>query len=364
VPVVIERAVLKAFFRRAAGARNDGGEGEATPERRREFVRSLHRELLGRDVDAEALERRVRELAPLPAEEIFALFVRSEEYQRRRAQAVPLFVPPGHFYSPVTDPRELEGGASRIFDRDTPPAGVDLREAEQVRYAERMAGHYGSLEFGAETRAGLRYRYENPAFSYGDGIALACTILVHRPANIIEVGSGYSSAATLDVVERGLGWAARCLFIDPYTDRLEGLLRPGDRERVEIVQARVQDVGPSLYDRLGRGDLLFIDSTHVAKTGSDVVHHLTRVLPRLRPGVLVHFHDVFYPFEYPEQWAIAENRSWNELHCLHAFLHSNPDWEIVFFNDFMARAHRGLLERLMPLFLANPGGSLWLRKVR
>ncbi len=354
--------MFKAFFRRADSARNGGG--AAAPEERREFVRSLHRELLGRDVDAEALERRVRELAPLSAEEVFALFVRSEEYQRRRAQAVPLFVPPGHFYSPVTDPRELESGAARIFDRGSSPAGVDLREAEQLRYAERMAEHYGSLEFGAEARPGLRYHYENPAFSYGDGIALACTILVHRPANIIEVGSGYSSAVTLDVVERGLGWATKCLFVAPYTDRLESLLRPEDRRRVEIVQARVQDVEPSVYDRLGRGDILFIDSTHVVKTGSDVVHHLTRVLPRLRPGVLVHFHDVFYPFEYPEQWAVAENRSWNELYCLHAFLHSNPDWEIVFFNDFMARAHRELLRRAMPLFLANPGGSLWLRKLR
>jgi Methyltransferase domain len=353
--------MLKGFFRRTGGARN-GGEGAA--QGRAEFIRSLHRELLGRDVDAEALERRVRELAHLPAEEIFALFVRSEEYQRRRAQAVPLFVPPGHFYSPVTDPRELEADAARIFDRDTPPAGVDLREAEQVRYAERMAAHYGSLEFGAEARPGLRYRYENPAFSYGDGIALACTLLIHRPANLIEVGSGYSSAAALDVVERKLGWATRCLFIDPYTDRLESLLRPEDRGKVEILRARVQEVGPSVYDRLGPSDVLFIDSTHVVKTGSDVAHHLARVLPRLRPGVLVHFHDVFYPFEYPEEWAVAENRSWNELYCLHAFLHSNPDWEIVFFNDLMARAHRGLLGRAMPLFLANPGGSLWLRKVR
>lgn len=353
--------MLKKFFRSVRGMQN---EGKGIAPRRAEFIRSLHRELLGRDVDAEALERRVRELAPLSAEEIFTLFICSEEYQRRRARTVPLFVPPGHFYSPITDPRELEADAARIFDRDTPPAGVDLQEAEQLHYAERMAEHYDSLEFGAEARPGLRYHYDNPAFSYGDGIALACTLLIHRPANLVEVGSGYSSAATLDIVERRLEWATRCLFIDPYTDRLDALLRPEDRERVEIVQARVQDVELSVYDRLSTGDVLFIDSTHVVKTGSDVAHHLTRVLPRLRPGVLVHFHDVFYPFEYPEEWAIVENRSWNELHCLHAFLYANQDWEIIFFNDFMARAHREPLGRMMPLFLANPGGSLWLRKVR
>jgi methyltransferase family protein len=353
--------MFRSFFRRTSGARDGGGAASA---RRLEFIRSLHQELLGRDVDAEALERRARELAHLSAEEVFALFVQSEEYQRRRSQAVPLFVPPGHFYSPVTDPRELKSGAARIFGCASPPAGIDLREAEQLRYAGRMAEHYGSLEFGAEARPGLRYRYENSAFSYGDGIVLACTILIHRPANIVEVGSGYSSAVTLDVVGRKLDWATSCLFIDPYTDRLGSLLLPGDRGKIEIAQALVQDVDPSAYDRLGPGDILFIDSTHVVKTGSDVVHHLTRVLPRLRPGVLVHFHDIFYPFEYPEQWAVAENRSWNELYCLHAFLHSNPDYEIIFFNDFMAQAHRELLGRTMPLFLANPGGSLWLRKVR
>ena len=76
----------------------------------------------------------------------------------------------------------------------------------------------------------------------------------------------------------------------------------------------------------------------------------------------MHFHDIFHPFEYPEQWAIAENRAWNEIYCLHAFLQGNADYEIVFFNDWFARAHRDFLEQRMPLFLANPGGGLWLRK--
>ncbi len=194
---------------------------------------------------------------------------------------------------------------------------------------------------------------------------LACTLLIQRPANLIEVGSGYSSAAALDIVEHSLGWTTRCLFIDPHPNhRLLGLLRSDDAERVEIRSAPVQDVELEIFDRLGAGDVLFIDSTHVAKTGSDVVHHLTRVLPRLRPGVMVHFHDVFYPFEYPEKWAISENRSWNEVYFLHAFLQDNAAWEIVFFNDFMGRVHADMMARAMPLFIKNPGGSLWLRKVR
>ncbi len=332
-------------------------------EARRGFIRALHQELLGRDVDAAALDRKVRELAHLPAEAVFAVFAGSEEYRQRRAQSVPLFVPPGHFYSPVTDPDALRHDAGRIFAGEA-PAGVDLRAAAQLGYAQLLAEHYPSLPFGPAPRAGLRFHYDNPAFSYGDAIALAGTLLIHRPAHVIEVGSGYSSAVTLDIVRGRLGDCARCLFIDPYPDRLESLLLPGDRAAIEILPAPVQEVGLEVYDRLGPDDILFIDSTHVVKTGSDVVHHLTRVLPRLRPGVLVHFHDIFHPFEYPEQWAIAENRAWNEIYCLHAFLHGNRDYEIVFFNDHFARTQRAFLERRMPLFLANPGGSLWLRKLR
>jgi hypothetical protein len=277
---------------------------------------------------------------------------------------VPLFVPPGHFYSPVTDPAALRQEAGRIFGGGDPPAGVDLREAAQLAYAELLAEHYPGLPFAAAPQPGLRYHYDNPAFSYGDAIVLAGTLLIHRPANVIEVGSGYSSAVTLDIVRGKLGGAARCLFIDPYPERLESLLLPGDREAIEILGAPVQAVGLEVYDRLGAGDILFIDSTHVVKTGSDVVHHLSRVLPRLRPGVLVHFHDIFHPFEYPPQWAVEENRAWNEIYALHAFLQDNDSFEIVFFNDFFARAQRTFLERRMPLFLANPGGSLWLRKRR
>lgn len=338
--------------------------GQEAGEARRGFIRALHRELLGRDVDEAALDQKMRELAHLSAEDVFGVFAGSDEYRQLRARAVKLFVPPGHFYSPVTDPAELQREAGRIFGGAAMPAGVDLRPAAQLAHAERLAAHYPALPFAAGPQPGLRYHYDNPAFSYGDAIGLAGMLLILRPANVIEVGSGYSSAVTLDIVRGELRDSARCLFIDPYPERLESLLLPGDRAAIEIIRAPVQEVGLEVYDRLGDGDILFIDSTHVVKTGSDVVHHLTRVLPRLRPGVLVHFHDIFHPFEYPPQWAVEENRAWNEIYALHAFLYGNDTFEVVFFNDFFARTQREFLARRMPLFLDNPGGSLWLRKRR
>ena len=99
------------------------------------------------------------------------------------------------------------------------------------------------------------------------------------------------------------------------------------------------------------------------KTCSDVVFELFEILPRLKPGVVVHFHDAFYPFEYPREWVINRNYSWNELYALRAFLMGNRDWEIMLFNDYFVRAERALVERTAPEVLQNAGGGLWLRRL-
>jgi hypothetical protein len=330
--------------------------------KRIEFVAALYNELLGRAPDPDAINYWLSRFDKgETAEDIYLAFVRSEEYQQRK-RSPQLFVPPGHFYSPIVDPQHIYERASIIFNPHRSTAGIDLRETAQISYLNRIARHYGQLPFSDQKQPGTRYYYENPSFSYGDAIVLSCTILEYRPRHLIEVGSGYSSAATLDIIERELDWSTKCVFIDPYPELLERLIRPEDRDKIEIYPQIVQDVDLGLYQRLGRNDILFIDSTHVVKTGSDVVHHLTNVLPRLKPGVLVHFHDIFYPFEYPRRWVIDENRSWNELYCLQAFLTNNPEYQIVFFNDFMAKMHLSLVQRKLPLFVKNPGGSLWLRK--
>ena len=149
--------------------------------------------------------------------------------------------------------------------------------------------------------------------------------------------------------------------IEPYPQLLDDLIGDKDRRRINVFAKDVQSVAPECFDSLGEGDLLFIDSTHVLKTGSDVVFELTQILPRLSNGVLVHFHDIFYPFEYPTEW-IATNRSWNELYALRAFLTYNSHFKIVFFNHMFASLRRHVVERDCPLYLKNSGGSIWLRR--
>jgi hypothetical protein len=118
-----------------------------------------------------------------------------------------------------------------------------------------------------------------------------------------------------------------------------------------------------VFEELQKGDMLFIDSTHVAKPGSDVNQIYFDILPRLKRGVIIHIHDVFYPFEYPKSW-ILETRAWNEDYIVRAFLYNNKDFRMLLFNHFLNLHHQPLLDQLLPLTAKNSGGSLWLEKTK
>jgi hypothetical protein len=179
----------------------------------------------------------------------------------------------------------------------------------------------------------------------------------------IEVGCGFSSAVALDTSERFLDGRTKFTFIDPYPETLRAVARPADLSRHQLVPKIVQDVPLDVYDQLESNDVLFIDSSHVSKVGSDVNHLVFQVLPRLRAGVVVHSHDVCFPFEYPEIW-LEEGRAWNEVYLVRAFLQHNSVYRVLLFSSFVARRFHSFLEKKMPLCLRNPGGSLWLQKMR
>lgn len=272
------------------------------------------------------------------------------------------FVPPGHFYSPVVSIPEAVRDAARLFEsmpREIP--GIDMREAQQLELLTEFEALYASIPFPATKTAGSRYHYDNPAYSYSDAISLHCMLRHLAPRRLIEVGSGYSSCATLDTAERFLGNALQLTLIEPYPQLVHSLLSDADRAAVQVLPQRVQDVDLAVFQALQAGDVLFIDSTHVSKTGSDVNHLLFNVLPALRSGVHVHFHDVFYPFEYPRDWVMG-GRSWSEIYLLRAFLQYNAAFEIVFMNTFVQQFHAARIAERMPLCLKNSGGSIWLRK--
>jgi pterin-4a-carbinolamine dehydratase/cephalosporin hydroxylase len=278
------------------------------------------------------------------------------------SRAAGAWVPPGHFYSPITAPIEVEADAARLFAsglRDLP--GVDQRLPEQLALALQLSRFYADADFAEQPRPDRRYCLANEYFPYGDAFAYHALLRHLRPRRVIEVGAGWSSAVLLDTDERWLGSAIECTFVEPYPERLLSLLRPADVARTRLLRSRLQDVPLAEFAALQANDILFIDSSHVAKTGSDVLHALFAVLPALRPGVWVHVHDVHANFEYPAHW-VREGRSWNEAYFVRAFLMHNRDWEIALHGATLAEyAPEQLLPR-MPKLGSNVGGSLWLRK--
>lgn len=272
------------------------------------------------------------------------------------------FVPPGHFYSPIVSTAEVARDQQRIFgDAERAPAGIAMNEAAQLELLAAFEGIYPSIDFPRQGDGAHRYYYENPAYSYSDAITLHCMMRHFRPRRIIEVGSGYSSCMMLDTRERHLGGAVDITFIEPYPELLLSLVGPQERGSLAVIPQRVQDVPLDTFGQLQAGDFLFIDSTHVSKTGSDVNYLFFEVLPALNPGVHVHVHDIFYPFEYPRDWVMG-GRSWNEAYVLRAFLQFNAAFSITFMNTFLQQRHRERFAARMPLCLQNTGGSIWLRR--
>jgi len=274
------------------------------------------------------------------------------------------FVSPGHFYSPLVDPGEAARDAARLYG--PPPrtiAGVDLREDAQLALLEQLRPLYADLPFTAQPQQGWRYHYENPAYSYSDAIFLHLLMRYIHPKRVVEVGSGYSSCVMLDTDENFMGRDTRFTFVEPYPKLLHSLLREDDRQRVTVLPQRLQDVPQDVFTTLEPGDFLFIDSSHVSKHGSDVNRLFFDVLPALQPGVYVHLHDIFIPFEYPREW-IEEGRSWNEAYLLRAFLQFSDSFEIVLMNTYLEHFHEDWFARHMPLCLKNRGGSIWLRRTR
>ena len=273
------------------------------------------------------------------------------------------FVPPGHLDSPIPSLQEVARDADRIF-APTPRTlpGIELRERAQVDLLRQFLQYYDTIPFDARPLPGLRYHYENDTYSYCDAIMLHCMLRHTNPRRVIEIGSGYSSCVTLDTNERCFDNAIETLFIEPYPDLLHSLLKPGDVQRIRGIASRLQDVPADLFATLQADDVLFVDSTHVAKIGSDVNMIFAEILPALRSGVRVHFHDVFYPFEYPRDW-IDQGRAWNEDYMLRCFLEYNTRFRIELWNSFLFAFHADWFRQHMPLCPKNPGGSIWLTVV-
>ena len=277
---------------------------------------------------------------------------------------------PDHYYSPIPALEQVRAREVEIWRREETKAipGIDLNEQAQLRLLDQLAQYLPEQPFTEHKAASLRYYFANDFFSFSDGIFYYCMLRHLKPKRVCEIGSGFSSCVLLDTNDLFFHSAIRCTFIDPEPRRLYGLLKSGDSKQVEVIAKRLQDVDPRLFSELSAGDILFVDSSHVSKTGSDVNLLFFEILPALLPGVHLHVHDVFYPFEYPREY-VYRRWAWNELYLLKAFLCYNREFRITIFPSFLERFHGERLQRTMPLAWVHPpswptirGASLWIER--
>lgn len=234
----------------------------------------------------------------------------------------------------------------------------ELNEAKQIELATSIGPLWADF-----SKSWNRYSSRNSFYCLSDGAVYYSMLRAFQPKRIIEVGSGFSSAVALDARDKGLH-DAELTFIEPYPQRLLGLLEEKDHARTTLHKKPLQDVPLEEFDVLGEGgDFLFVDSTHVSKAGSDVNWLFFQVFPRLKPGVIIHIHDIhFPPFEYIDSW-LNEGRSWNELYMLRAFLSFNNSFEILFFNSWMWEKHPPeIVRQFLPEASSDRPGSIWLRR--
>lgn len=266
-------------------------------------------------------------------------------------------VPFNHYESPYPDIKEIHQQEKELFTTEKEILDIDFNIAGQLE----LLGQMKSIEmpgWAKEESAVLsdRYYYNNGWFEKGSADALYYMMRIAKPRNIIEVGSGFSTAVMLDTNEKFMGHQVTITSIEPNAQRLKMLLRPEDN--IEIHEKKLQEIPAAFFEKLNKNDILFIDSSHVAKTNSDVNYILFEILPRLQKGVYIHFHDICYPFIYPREW-VYEGRAYNEAYMLRAFLMNNEKYSIQLFGDMLLHKNDGGI----PEHLWGCGaGSLWIKK--
>lgn len=262
---------------------------------------------------------------------------------------------PIHFYFPIPFTRDLE--QRKVWNRRSSLAGIDWNAEGQKRFVREELGPFAT-ECLWEDPDG--YRPDAPTFGYTSAMFAHCVTRWAQPRRIMEVGAGWSTL----VFRRAAAMNSQSLrqsAVDPYPPEWLAGKAPG----VKIIAKPVQQIPPRAFENLQANDILFIDSSHVINPGSDVNYLYLEILPRLKPGVLVHIHDIQLPWEYPRDYAIRQRWFWNEQYLLQALLQGSREFEILAAGHWLAREESALLESVFPLYTAErygATGSFWMRR--
>jgi len=251
---------------------------------------------------------------------------------------------PNHFYSPIPDTASLK--AHPLHHQPELP-GFDWQVEKQLdllQKFQKFSAEY--ITFPAEASPEIppyAFHFNNGMYDYLDALVLYCMVRYLQPRLILEVGSGYSTRISAQAAIHNGG--TEVIAIEPYPD---SVLQAGFPGLTSLIDKKIEDIDLSMFKRLGENDILFIDTSHVIKTGGDVNYLYLEVLPRLHKGVVVHIHDIFMPEDYPLWWITDRTLFWNEQYLLQAFLTNNSEFQVTLANNYLRLKYLDQIKQIFP----------------
>ncbi|HEY1794654.1 MAG TPA: class I SAM-dependent methyltransferase [Stellaceae bacterium] len=291
------------------------------------------------------------ELADLAA--LLRKLVWAPSQVRKRLQALGVHLAPCNFYSTIPTVDEIEAA----FRAPSPPSYDAIFDHAAMTAFLDDALYPHSHEFDPPLSGGDGYNWYPRSFSFSDAMAYHCFVRHARPRTIIEIGAG-ASTLIADAACRQNG-RGRIVCIDPYppdfVSRIAGVS--------EMIVEPVQNLSPDFFnERLSDGDIVFIDSTHTVKHGSDCLHLYLNILPQIRPTVLVHVHDVYLPGTAPEQHLRDWQIYWTEQYLVMAYLIENRRADVLYGSSYHMQRNIERLRAFMHGRYEPGGASLWFRQ--
>ena len=266
---------------------------------------------------------------------------------------------PIHYYEPLPDFQNLS--VEELTKRQTFPS-IDFDLASQIRLMTRLSSQFrDELQCLQSEDGASAFDFYNDFFGRLDAAVYYSMIRDVRPRRLIEIGSGFSTLIALRALERNRLDGVRCNLtcIEPYP----GPQMQKTLDHIHLIDRPVQAVPLSTFEQLTAGDILFIDSTHVVATGSDVNFEVLKILPALQKGVIVHFHDIFFPYEDPSYWLMDKRISWNEQYLLQAFLSFNSTYRPMLANAWLWHEYREVADLLFSSVKEGlPPASFWMTR--
>lgn len=262
-----------------------------------------------------------------------------------------------HYYQPLVNPRKY---LKKSLRDDRELKGIDFNDKEQLALLAKFNYNEELIAFPLQKRSETEYFYNNYSYTSGDAEYLYNMVRHFKPRRMIEIGSGMSTLMTLNAINKNKeteGYKCRYTCIEPYEKSwLEKL-------DIELLRKKVEDVDKSIFLELEPNDILFIDSSHIIRPQGDVLFEFLEVLPSIKPGVVIHVHDIFTPKDYRDEWIYDMHYMWNEQYILEAFLMFNKEFRVVGALNYLTHHYRDQLAAKCPIFKDQPAqepGSFWM----